>query len=97
MLFFFKRNINTQILLTSSDWQFYDAALIQEVNGTDIRSTNEGLLIVNLANKLSGEKITVTVCPGNFNWYAANTFCRYFGNEQGMWDSKPNNLTLISE
>jgi len=67
------------------------------VNGTVIRSTNDGLLMVNLVNEQSGEKRNVTVCPGNFNWYTANTFCRYFGNEQGMWDSKPNNLKLISE
>ena len=84
-------------MLTTSDWSFHEAALIQEVNSTVIRTRNEGLLIVNFVSKQSREMITVTVCPGNFNWYTANTFCRYFGNEQGMWDSKPNNLKLISE
>ncbi|XP_063689148.1 uncharacterized protein LOC134822166 [Bolinopsis microptera] len=39
-----------------------------------------------------------TVCPGNFNWYTANTFCQYLGNKQGEWGSKPNNYwNLISE
>ena len=82
-------------MLTTSDWSFYEAALIQEVNSTVIRTRNEGLLIVNFVSKQSGEKMNVTVCPGNFNWYTANTFCRYFGNEQGMWDSRPNNLKTI--
>ena len=68
---------------------------MQEVNSTVIRTRNEGLLIVNFSNKQSGKKMNVAVCPGNFNWYTANTFCRYFGNEQGMWDSKPNNLKFI--
>ena len=84
-------------MLTTSDWSFHEAALIQEVNSTVIRTRNEGLLIVNFVSKQSGENMNVTVCPGNFNWYTANTFCRYFGNGQGMWESKPNNLELISE
>ena len=67
------------------------------MNGTVIRSTNDGLLMVNLVNEQSGEKRNVTVCPGNFNWYTANTFCRYFGKEQGVWDSRPNNLKSISK
>ena len=61
-------------MLTTSDWSFHEAALIQEMNSTVIRTKNEGLLIVNFANKQSGEKMNVTVCPGNFNWYTANPF-----------------------
>ncbi|XP_063677055.1 uncharacterized protein LOC134813296 [Bolinopsis microptera] len=85
------------IVQEHQDWKFYKASLIREVNGTVIRTRNEGFLVVNFTNKKSGETTNGTVCPGNFNWYHANTFCRYFGNEQGMWDNKPNSLKLISE
>ena len=81
-----------------NDWQFFEATLVHEVNGTVVGTRDEGLLVVSLFNKTSGEKMNGTVCPGNFNWYTAKTFCRYLGNEQGEWDSKPNNyLRLISE
>ena len=92
-------NYCIKILPNYLDWQFDEAVLVQEVNGTVIRTRNAGLLIVNFANEQRGEKMNATVCPGNFNWYSAKTYCRYFGfgNEQGMWDSRPNNLTLISE
>ena len=84
--------------LSCNDWQFFEATLVHEVNGTVIGTRDEGLLVVSLFNKKSGKKMNGTVCPGNFNWYTANTFCRYLGKEQGEWDSKPNNYwRLISE
>ena len=73
----------------------FEATLIPEMKGAVIGTREEGLLVVSLVNKTSGDKMNGTVCPGNFNWYTANTFCRYLGFEQGEWGSKPNNYWKV--
>ena len=68
--------------------EFVEGALIQEVNGTVLSTNDKGLLSVIFVDRHSKEEIHGTVCADNFNWATANSFCHYFGYEQGEWGSE---------
>ena len=76
------------MIFIPSDWEFDKVVLIKEVNKTIVSTTNDGMLSVLFINRNSMDKIIVTVCADNFNWWTANAFCRYFGHTQGKWGSK---------
>ena len=69
-------------------WKVVSGALLQEVNGTVVSTTDRGFLSVNLVNRQTGENINRTICSDNFNWRTALTFCLYFGHEQAEWGSE---------
>ena len=71
-----------------SDREFYRAALIREVTGTVLPTTDEGLLSVIFVDRHTREKINRTVCADNFNWRTASTFCQYFGYRRAKWGSQ---------
>ena len=69
-------------------WEFKSATLINLVNETEIETNREGILIVTVVNKQSGEKQNGTVCVEYFHSQSANLFCQSFGFVDGWWMNK---------
>ena len=66
------------------------------VDDTEIRTGNEGLLILTFVDEHGDEK-NGSVSADNFDWWKANLFCRYLGYEAGKWGSYPGNFKYVPE
>ena len=78
-------------------WEFKSATLINLVNGTEIETEREGILIVTVVNKQTGEKQNGTVCKDRFNWNTAKLLCLSMEYLFADWGSYPRNRKYISE
>ena len=79
-------NVNRYIL----DWELTKATLAVQIDQrTVVQGEEEGLLLVTLINKNTGQETRGTVCDDEFNQDAARLFCHYMGYlvTEGVWGS----------